>query len=200
MLHKKHDVLGPITYEEKSILACFGLLILLWFTRQPEVVLKRESKGVNKPLVTSFCYQVVPGWGNFFPQGYVTDGTASILVAFLLFVLPAENPFRPASRVQQPRGTAEEYRTIMTWQAMREKFSWSTLLLLGGGYAMALGVESSGLSDMIGAKLSKLDFLPNYLFIAISCCIVVGLTEFSSNVATASIFIPMVASIVSGRC
>lgn len=176
MLHKKHDALGPITYEEKSILACFAFLILLWFTRQPEVV---------------------PGWGDFFPQGYVTDGTASILVAFLLFVLPAENPFRPASRVQSCETMETEYRTIMTWQAMREKFSWSTLLLLGGGYAMALGVESSGLSDAIGAKLSGLDFLPNYLFIAISCCMVVGLTEFSSNVATASIFIPMVASIVS---
>jgi len=112
-----------------------------------------------------------------------------MFVAFLLFVCPSENPFKTVTL------TGREYRTLMSWERMKEKFSWSTVLLLGGGYAMATGVEESGLSDWMGDCLAALTFLPQWAFIAISCLIIKALTEFSSNVATASIFIPVVASI-----
>ncbi|KAL3094289.1 hypothetical protein niasHS_004045 [Heterodera schachtii] len=183
LLVKKHQALGPLRYEEKTILTTFGILIFLWLTRQPVVV---------------------PGWGNLFPKGFVSDGTAAMAVSLLLFVLPADNPFtsdafteplvvRSAGGGVQPQ--QQQLRTVMTWRLMGDKFSWSTLLLLGGGYAMADGVESSGLSDWIGARLTSLETLPDWVFIACACLLVTFLTEFSSNVATASIFIPMVASI-----
>ncbi len=47
MLKKKYDALGRMSYEEKTILVCFGMLILLWLTRQPEFV---------------------HGWGDLFEQ------------------------------------------------------------------------------------------------------------------------------------
>uniref|UniRef100_A0A915EB57 Methyltransferase type 11 domain-containing protein n=1 Tax=Ditylenchus dipsaci TaxID=166011 RepID=A0A915EB57_9BILA len=120
--------------------------------------------------------EFIPGWGGLFPEGMVTDGTAAMAVSILLFILPAENPIKVLT---SSTISTKPIKTIMTWKLMREKFSWSTMLLLGGGYGMAAGVESSGLSDLIGR-----------------CCLVVTvLTEFSSNVATSSIFIPMVASI-----
>ncbi|KAI1712396.1 sodium:sulfate symporter transmembrane region domain-containing protein [Ditylenchus destructor] len=171
MLKKKYETLGPIRYEEKNILVCFSILIALWLTREPGFI---------------------AGWGNLFTEGMVTDGTAAMSISMLLFVLPAENPlkFLAANQV-----STTPIRTIMTWRLMRDKFSWSTLLLLGGGYGMAAGVESSGLSDYIGERLTKLEFLPELVFISVSCIMVTLLTEFSSNVATASIFIPMVASI-----
>ena len=37
MLKKKYELLGPITYEEKSILWTFVVLIVLWLTRQPVI-------------------------------------------------------------------------------------------------------------------------------------------------------------------
>jgi di/tricarboxylate transporter len=59
-----------------------------------------------------------------------------MFVAFLLFVCPSENPFATVTL------TGREYRTLMSWERMKEKFSWSTVLLLGGGYAMATGEQN----------------------------------------------------------
>lgn len=176
ILDKKYHALGPVRYEEKTIMIAFGLMVFMWLTRRP---------------------MIFTGWGDLLPPGYATDGTAAMFVALLLFVLPAENPLLPETVEDLKPG--EQIRTVMSWRGMREKFSWSTLFLLGGGFAMATGVESSGLSNWMGTRLSGLRELPDWSFIAIACALVTFLTEFSSNVATASIFIPMVASIAKAH-
>jgi hypothetical protein len=65
---------------------------------------------------------------------YVSDGTTAMFIAFLLFAVPSENPF---SRSNIADGN--ELQTLMNWPRMKDKFSWSTVLLLGGGYGMAEG-------------------------------------------------------------
>ena len=154
-------------YEEKCICTIFIFLVLFWFFRNPKFI---------------------PGWDQFFQEGYVTDGTAAMGISILMFVIPGENPLEKLKD-----GTP--YRPLLTWKHMSEKFNWGTVILLGGGYAMAAGVQSSGLSDFISSKLANINNLPEWIFLGISCIMVTFLTEFSSNVATASIFIPMVQSI-----
>ncbi|VDM43900.1 unnamed protein product [Toxocara canis] len=168
MLKKKYERLGHLKFDERLVLMLFVALVFLWLFREPKIV---------------------PGWSAIFEQRFISDGTVAMLIAFLLFVLPAENPVRPPA-------SGGEYRTLMTWEKMKEKFSWSTVLLLGGGYAMAEGVEESGLSDVLGAQLGMLTMLPRWMFISVSCLLITLITEFSSNVAAASIFIPLVNSIV----
>uniref|UniRef100_A0AC35GP78 Uncharacterized protein n=1 Tax=Panagrolaimus sp. PS1159 TaxID=55785 RepID=A0AC35GP78_9BILA len=168
LLRKKYEQLGEIRYEEKSILFMFLTLVLLWFFRHPNFM---------------------KGWGDFFRADFVTDGTAAMTMALLMFFLPADNPLT----IFKKGGI---YRPLMTWKMMKDKFAWGTLLLLGGGYAMGEGVEVSGLSTLIGKKMSSMESLPEWLFIAIACLLVIFVTEFSSNVATAAMFLPMVDSMV----
>ncbi|CEF59521.1 Sodium/sulphate symporter family-containing protein [Strongyloides ratti] len=167
-LREKYKKLGPVNYGEKCIIVLFLLLVALWFFRRPKFM---------------------TGWSVFFKNAYVTDGTVAMAIALLLFILPKNNPFTKESK------RIKNVETLMTWDFMKNKFSWSTLLLLGGGYAMAKGVEDSGLSELIGSKLSSFTSLPDWGFVAMSCILVTALTEISSNVATASIFIPLVAAI-----
>lgn len=122
---------------------------------------------------------------------YVSDGTVAMFISLLLFLLPAENPFEYTGKGNIP--------TIMTWKAMQEKFAWSTFLLLGGGYGIAAGVEQSGLSKLISKHLSEFNDLPDWAFLLVAGMMVTMLTEFSSNVTTASIFIPMMDSLAQAR-
>uniref|UniRef100_A0A0M3JZM0 Solute carrier family 13 member 2 n=1 Tax=Anisakis simplex TaxID=6269 RepID=A0A0M3JZM0_ANISI len=167
MLKHKYARLGPLKFDERIVLALFATLVFLWLFREPKII---------------------PGWISLFKERFISDGTVAMSIAFLLFVVPAENPLKPPS-------DDKEFRTLMSWEQMKEKFSWSTVLLLGGGYALAEGVEESGLSDMLGSQLASLTTLPRWMFISVSCVFITIITEFSSNVATASIFIPMVNSI-----
>jgi sodium-dependent dicarboxylate transporter 2/3/5 len=71
-------------------------------------------------------------------------------------------------------------------------------LLLGGGLALADAVVKSGLSAWLAQALgvvSDLPLLPMLLAIALLCALI---TEAASNVATATIFMPIAASLALG--
>lgn len=79
------------------------------------------------------------------------------------------------------------------------KFSWSTFLLLGGGYGIARGVERSGLSDLMSNWLAQFNNVPDWAFLMLSGLMVTFLTEFSSNITTASVFIPLMDNLAKAR-
>lgn len=79
------------------------------------------------------------------------------------------------------------------------KFSWSTFLLLGGGYGIARGVERSGLSDLMSNWLAQFNNVPDWAFLMLSGIMVTFLTEFSSNITTASVFIPLMDNLAKAR-
>ncbi|TDN98259.1 SLC13 family permease [Sunxiuqinia elliptica] len=70
---KRYQELGPISTNEKRVLALFVLLIILWFFRKD----------------LDFGYFIIPGWSNLFAHPeYINDGTIAIFVAILLFIIP----------------------------------------------------------------------------------------------------------------
>jgi sodium-dependent dicarboxylate transporter 2/3/5 len=72
------------------------------------------------------------------------------------------------------------------------------LVMLGGGFAMAHGIQTSGLSDHIAGTLKSVGQLhPLTAMFAVSL-IAVMLTEVASNTATASILLPILAASAPG--
>ncbi len=120
---------------------------------------------------------VIPGWATLLGLGdYVHDSTVAIAAAMLLFMLPANKEKR-----------------LLDWKAASQ-VPWGVAMIVGGGYAIAAGFESTGLADWLGHQLV---FISNYPFLIV-LIIVIGFvmifTEFNSNTATANILLPVLAS------
>ncbi|MEC9067181.1 MAG: DASS family sodium-coupled anion symporter [Pseudomonadota bacterium] len=112
------------------------------------------------------------------PPGSWTDGTIAIIAALALFVLPD--------------GTG---RPMLLWKEA-DRAPWGVIMMFGGGLALAAGMQASGLADWLGQALLPLEALPLVAIALAIVALVVLVTEFASNVATASAIVPVVASLV----
>ncbi len=76
------------------------------------------------------------------------------------------------------------------------KIGWDALILIGGGIALGMAIDKSGVDDIISfSLLSVIAGLP-YFFILLALGIVgVGLTSFLSNTAASAVFIPIITSL-----
>lgn len=66
---------------------------------------------------------------------------------------------------------------------------WDTLLLLGGGFALAAGIEQSGLSTWMTAHLAGLEELPALGQHAVVAAAAIVLSAVASNTATANVLL-----------
>lgn len=83
---------------------------------------------------------------------------------------------------------------ILTWEdAIR--LPWGIILLFGGGLALAEAFETSGLDLWIGDSLKGFSMLGRFLIILLIVAIVNFLTEFTSNLATVTMILPVLAPI-----
>ncbi len=170
-LRSQYKALGRMTYEEWIVLVAFIILALLWLFRSGFDI---SLGNVNVKL---------PGWAKLFAHPeYFNDGTAAILVAMILFMIPSKNT--PGDRVM-------DCQTI-------KKLPWNIVLLFGGGFALAAGFMHSGLSQWIAQKFETLTHLNVVVFIAIIALTIAILTEFTSNTATTQMVLPILAAISVG--
>ncbi|MEW4922209.1 DASS family sodium-coupled anion symporter [Algibacter sp. 2305UL17-15] len=108
----------------------------------------------------------------------IDDTIIAIAFAVLLFVLPASN----------------KKEKILTWEDA-VKLPWGILLLFGGGMALALGFESSGLALWIGQQLVALETFPFIVLLFTLIAVVNFLTEITSNLATTAMLLPVLVSL-----
>ncbi|XP_078082029.1 solute carrier family 13 member 2-like [Mustelus asterias] len=184
IIQKEYTLLGPMSFAEKAVLTLFALLVILWFTREPGFV---------------------PGWGSVFDRNgtkYVSDATVALLIAVLMFMIPSQKPnFTPGNHNQE---SSKENLTVgnrpikklLNWTTVQRKLPWSVVLLLGGGFALAKGCEVSGLSRWLGYQLLPLQNIPHWAIVVTLCLVIAVFTECTSNVATATLFLPILASMV----
>lgn len=113
--------------------------------------------------------------------GALSDTGIAMLAGLALFVVPAGVP---------GGGTLLH----------REDFPrvpWDTLFLFGGGLALAALIQDSGLSANIGELLSRLAGWPPLAVTAVVVLVVIFWTELTSNVASASTFLPILGALAT---
>uniref|UniRef100_A0A3B5LME9 Solute carrier family 13 member 5b n=1 Tax=Xiphophorus couchianus TaxID=32473 RepID=A0A3B5LME9_9TELE len=179
VIREQHRQLGTMSFGEISVLSLFVLLVVLWFSRDPGFV---------------------RGWATELNSTaeYVTDATVAIFVAILLFVLPSVPPRFCSRGARSFDITTEQTSTstprLLTWTVAQKKVPWGIILLLGGGFALAKGSEVSGLSKWMGNQMTPLQNIPSWGIAIILCLLIATFTECTSNVATATLFLPVLAS------
>uniref|UniRef100_A0AAX7T6V7 Solute carrier family 13 member 2 n=1 Tax=Astatotilapia calliptera TaxID=8154 RepID=A0AAX7T6V7_ASTCA len=175
----EYKKLGRIKFAEVAVLVLFILLVLLWFTREPGFM---------------------PGWATVLfnkDAAFVTDGTVAILMSSLFFVIPSQLPFSNYGYTNE--GEVFIFNlgappALLTWNVVHERMPWNIVLLLGGGFALAAGSEASNLSKWLGENLSPLQNIPPFAISLVLSLLIATFTECSSNTATTTLFLPILAS------
>lgn len=112
---------------------------------------------------------------SFLPA--LDDTIIAMIGGILLFLLPTHNPEKP---------------TIMDWETA-VKLPWGILLLFGGGLALADGFKITGLAEWIGSQMTTLQGVHIAVILIVLIAAVNFLTEITSNVATTSMILPILA-------
>jgi sodium-dependent dicarboxylate transporter 2/3/5 len=124
-------------------------------------------------------FVTIPGWASRLGVAEnVSDATVAMIAGTALFFIP----------VGLRRG-----EFLLDWAAA-VKIPWGVLLLFGGGIAMSAGFKSTGLSTWLGERLATFGDWPPLAMIFTICLVVTFLTEVTSNTATATIFMPIMAA------
>lgn len=115
----------------------------------------------------------------------LSDPIIALIGAFALFIIPAKN-----------RAEKDTQKTLLDWRSA-VNIPWGIILLFGGGLSLAKAFTVSGLSAWIGLKITALGLLPLFLLLLLLIALVNFLTEITSNIATVSMILPVLASLSS---
>ena len=122
---------------------------------------------------------VIPGWADLLGIGqYVHDSTVAIAMALVMFFLPVD---------------LRKGDFLLDWE-WAKRIPWGILILFGGGFALASGFSQTGLAGWIGGNLKGLGAVPVFGMVLLVSLLMTFLTEVTSNTATATTFMPILAA------
>jgi sodium-dependent dicarboxylate transporter 2/3/5 len=115
------------------------------------------------------------GWSEWLGLRSANDASVALIAVVLMAALPNGEGGR-----------------LLRWEAA-QKIPWGVLLLFAGGIAIASAFVQSGLADILANQLGALARLPTWLLVLSICLSVTFLTEVTSNTATSSLLMPVLA-------
>jgi sodium-dependent dicarboxylate transporter 2/3/5 len=116
------------------------------------------------------------GWSGLLGLPGANDASVALLAVVMMFVIADGKGGR-----------------LLTWERALT-IPWGVLLLFSGGICLAKGFVSSGLSLLLGEWLASIYYLPMWLLIGIICLVVTFLTETTSNTASTTLLMPILAA------
>jgi sodium-dependent dicarboxylate transporter 2/3/5 len=120
------------------------------------------------------------GWSSWLGLPQANDASVALLAVLLMFLLP------------DGRG-----QRLLTWERA-STIPWGVLLLFSGGICLAEGFVNSGLSDLIGQWLAGMAGIPVFALVVLVCVAVTLMTETTSNTASATLLMPVLAAAAIG--
>jgi len=116
------------------------------------------------------------GWQGWLDLPYANDAAVALLAVIVMFVTPNGEGGR-----------------LLDWEHAN-KIPWGVLLLFAGGICLAKGFVNSGLSTAMGGLMMGMSDLPAYLLILAICLVVTFMTETTSNTASTTLLMPVLAA------
>jgi sodium-dependent dicarboxylate transporter 2/3/5 len=116
------------------------------------------------------------GWSGLLGLPGANDASVALLAVVLMFVISDGKGGR-----------------LLTWERA-VTIPWGVLLLFSGGICLAKGFVSSGLSLLLGEWLASINYLPMWGLIGVICLVVTFLTETTSNTASTTLLMPILAA------
>ncbi len=142
------------------------------------VIKKEEIIIICVGIFVSFCWISRSFLFKHIGLSLVHDSTIAILGALLLFIIPSD---------------FKKGEFLLDWKTA-VKIPWDVIILFGGGLALAEGLKESGLALWIAGNLTLISAAGLLAFIFSVIFITIFLTEITSNTATSSLLIPVLAS------
>jgi len=141
---------------------------------------EKRVLGVFALIVFLWVFRLEPfgGWSSLLPFAQISDSTVALFGVLLMFVIPS--------------GT-EKGDYLLDWETASD-VPWGMLLLFAAGLTIAKAFQISGASEMIGQSLTSVMSLPPFVLILCICLTVSFLTEITSNTATTTLLVPILAA------
>lgn len=143
--------------------------------------MSRAERRVLSVFATVALMWIFHGLIPFSKVDSITDSTIAIGGALALFVIPCGEKDRGA---------------LLDWRSAAG-IPWDVLILFGGGFALAQGFQQSGLTGWIGSQLDFLNQVHWFVVVVAVALVTIFLTELTSNTATASMLLPIVAGLAT---
>ena len=116
------------------------------------------------------------GWSGALALPSANDASVALIAVIAMFLIP--------------NGKGEK---LLDWETAN-RIPWGMLILFGGGIAIAKAFVTSGLSEQLGAALAGISTWHIVVMMATICITITFLTEMTSNTATTTLMMPILAT------
>ena len=133
-------------------------------------------------FLCAFCWMFRPLLIKTEALEHLSDGGIAISAALLLFIIPSN---------------IKKKEFLIDWETA-VRIPWGIIILLGGGISLATAISGNGVSELLASYLNGMQGVHPLLMSLAVVTFIIFLTELTSNTATTTALVPMLAAMAVG--